>query len=398
MARRGKGKVQEEGSSRTGQVPQTLVPPQQLIDEDLPLNPNLDSESLENEGSGGEKKKGRGKAKGVPNNHNLEVHIYQGRIVTPEVVREISILFSQNIIGPWIRYTEYPEDERETLFARFKEIKFAYTCTEEELKAAMLKTCSILFKDWMFLLRKKIFKKYLTKEARKTHPPNNVPVKVWEKMVDKWMDEDWQEKSQRNKSNRDYLKMHHTAGSIPIAKYKYEQVKTTGVEPSPIECFKMLHMSKTKDGGKEWASEKAEALHATLEAKKASAQDQGLETDELDIYREVVGEGSHGRVLGMGSGIKAKDVYGCCERSCKRARVDKTEELELKIKNMEEELQQYKAMKDELEQLKATQEEVKQMRELMKVMMSQSNIQLPPTTADVSPNCPDNGVEHTMHD
>ncbi|TXG58070.1 hypothetical protein EZV62_015899 [Acer yangbiense] len=223
----------------------------------------------------------------------------------------------------------------------------------------------------MFLLRKKIFKKYLTKEARKAHPPNNVLVKVWEKMVDKWMDEDWQEQSQRNKSNRDSLKMHHTAGSIPIAKYKYEQVKTTGVEPSPIECFKMFHMSKTKDGEKEWASERQKlCMYAMLEAKKASAQDQGLEIDELNIYHEVVGEGSRGRVLGMGSGIKAKDVYGCCERSCKRARVDRTEELELKIKNMEEELQQYKAMKDELEQLKATQEEVKQMRELMKVMMS----------------------------
>ena len=36
-------------------------------------------------------------------------------------------------------------------------------------------------------------------------------------------------------------------------------------------------------------------------------------------------------------------------------------------------------MKDALEQLKATQEEVKQMREFMKVMMPQSNIQLPPT-------------------
>ncbi|TXG72813.1 hypothetical protein EZV62_001392 [Acer yangbiense] len=143
--------------------------------------------------------------------------------------------------------------------------------------------------------------------------------------------------------------MHHTTSSIPIAKYRYEQVKTTGIEPSPIECFKMFHMSKTKDGGKEWASEKAEALYAKLEAKKASAQDQGLETDELNIYHEVVGKASHGPVLGMGSGIKAKDVYGCCERSCKRERVDKTEELKLKIKNMEEELQQYKAIKDELE-------------------------------------------------
>ncbi|KAL5758261.1 hypothetical protein ACOSP7_020872 [Xanthoceras sorbifolium] len=262
-------------------------------------------------------KKGRGKGKGGPNNHNLKV------------VREISILFSQNIIGAWIRYIEYPEDERETLFARFKEIKFAYTCTEEELKATI----------------NSIFKKYPTKEARKAHPPDNVPVKVWEQMVDKWMDED----CQRNKSNRECLKMHHTAGSVPNTKYKYEQVKTIGIEPSPIEYFKIFHMSKTKDGEKEWASEYAEALHvcAKLEAKKESAQDQGFKIDELNIYHEVVGKASHGRVLGIGLGIKANDVYGCCKGSCKRARVDKNEELELKIKNMEEELQQYKVMKDD---------------------------------------------------
>ncbi|KAK4848711.1 hypothetical protein QYF36_016433 [Acer negundo] len=83
--------------------------------------------------------------------------------------------------------------------------------------------------------------------------------------------------------------MHHTAGSIPIAKYKYEQAK--------------------------------------LEVKKASAQDQGFEIDGLNIHREVVGKASHGRVLGMGLGIKAKDVYGCCEGSCKHARVNKTKEL-----------------------------------------------------------------------
>ncbi|KAL5785200.1 hypothetical protein ACOSQ2_007592 [Xanthoceras sorbifolium] len=116
---------------------------------------------------------------------------------------------------------------------------------------------------------------------------------------------------------------------------------------SHYKCFKIFHMSKTKDGGKEWASEHAEALH-------------------LNIYRKVIGKASHGRVLDMGSGIKTNDVYGCCEGSCKRARVDKNEELELKIKNMEEELQQYKVMKGEFEQLKATQEEVKQMREFMK--------------------------------
>ncbi|KAH7566441.1 hypothetical protein JRO89_XS08G0161600 [Xanthoceras sorbifolium] len=137
-------------------------------------------ECPEIEGSGGEKRKGRGKAKGVPNNHNLEMHIYQGR--------------------------------------------FSSHC----------------------------------------------------------------------------------------------KVKMTGIKPSLIECFKIFHLSKTKYGGKEWASKHAEALHAKLKAKKVSAQDQGFEIDESNIYREVVGKASHGRVLGMGSGIKANDIYGCCKGSCFR--------------------------------------------------------------------------------
>ncbi|KAL5857409.1 hypothetical protein ACOSQ3_004867 [Xanthoceras sorbifolium] len=204
--------------------------------------------------------KGRGKAKGVPNNHNLEV------------VREISILFSQ----------------RETLFARFKEIKFAYTCTEEELKVAMLKTCSFLFKDWMLLLRKPIFKKYLTKKARKAHSPDNVPIKVWEKMVDKWMDEGWQILF----LHKNCLKMHHTASLVSIAKYKYEQIK---------------------DDGEEWASEHTEALYVCIT----------FYIQFVFNFFKLFRKASHGQVLSMGSGIKAMDVYGCCKESCKRARVDK---------------------------------------------------------------------------
>ncbi|KAH7575563.1 hypothetical protein JRO89_XS02G0147400 [Xanthoceras sorbifolium] len=126
--------------------------------------------------------------------------------------------------------------------------------------------------------------------------------------------------------------MHHTASLVSIAKYKYEQIK---------------------DDGEEWASEHTEALYVKLEVKKASVQDQGFETDGLNIYRSVVRKASHGQVLSMGSGIKAMDVYGCCKES---------------------------SMKDEFEQLKATQEEVKQMREFMKVIMFQSNIQLPSST------------------
>ncbi|KAK4847845.1 hypothetical protein QYF36_006454 [Acer negundo] len=212
-------------------------------------------------GSTGAKRKVRGKARGVAYGaHDLEVNIYQGRIVTPVAVREISIIFYQNIIGPWIKYKEYPDEEQEALFARFKQIQcFHYT-------------------------------------YRIAHPPDNVSPVVWKEMVDKWMDAKCQNKSKKSPNSQKSVQMCHTAGSVSFAKYKYEQVKQTGVEPNPIDSFKKFNMSKTKDGEAKWSKE--------------AAANQDYKVDDWDIYLEVVGEASHGHVVGLGRGMKPEDVFG----------------------------------------------------------------------------------------
>ena len=57
--------------------------------------------------------------------------------------------------------------------------------------------------------------------------------------------------------------------------------------------------------------------------KKAKAISKGTKTNDYHIFREVVGEQNHGRILGMGIGIKAKDVYSLtssgkgCSKHCK---------------------------------------------------------------------------------
>ncbi|KAK1560749.1 hypothetical protein Q3G72_030485 [Acer saccharum] len=96
---------------------------------------------------------------------------------------------------------------------------------------------------------------------RIAHPSNNVSPVVWKQMVDKWMGAKWQDKSKKNANNQSCVQMHHATGSVSFAKYKYEQVKQTGVEPSPIDCFKKFNMSKTKDGEAKWSSERAKVLH-----------------------------------------------------------------------------------------------------------------------------------------
>ncbi|TXG64426.1 hypothetical protein EZV62_011420 [Acer yangbiense] len=141
-----------------------------------------------------------------------------------------------------------------------------------------------LMKDGM----KPIFKKYESLKDRIAHPPNNVSPVVWKQMVDKWMGAKWQDKSKKNANNQSCVQMHHATGSVSFAKYKYEQV-----------------------------------------------------------YIYTFGEASHGRLVGLGRGMKPEDVFGT-GGSCKRARVGAA--LEVKIKSMKEELQQFKAMQEENEE------------------------------------------------
>jgi hypothetical protein len=43
------------------------------------------------------------------------------------------------------------------------------------------------------------------------------------------------------------------------------------------------------------------------------------EVDDWNIYRKVVGGPSHGRILGLGAGIKCKDVYPSPNQTCNKS-------------------------------------------------------------------------------
>ncbi|KAF2299884.1 hypothetical protein GH714_005658 [Hevea brasiliensis] len=93
------------------------------------------------------------------------------QFITPEAVHEISNLFHQHIHGDWINFTEYPKTELDTLFARFKESGFTYTCFEEELREVFTLYVKNRYTDWMSKLRKKVFDKYETIEECYKHSP-----------------------------------------------------------------------------------------------------------------------------------------------------------------------------------------------------------------------------------
>ncbi|KAI9182753.1 hypothetical protein LWI28_028598 [Acer negundo] len=54
-----------------------------------------------------------------------------------------------------------------------------------------------------------------------------------------------------------------------------------------------------------------DGIKEKMESKKRSAAaNQDYKVDDWDIYLEVVGEASHGHVVGLGRGMKPEDVFG----------------------------------------------------------------------------------------
>nr|XP_023892709.1 uncharacterized protein LOC112004713 [Quercus suber]XP_023892710.1 uncharacterized protein LOC112004713 [Quercus suber]XP_023892711.1 uncharacterized protein LOC112004713 [Quercus suber]XP_023892713.1 uncharacterized protein LOC112004713 [Quercus suber]XP_023892714.1 uncharacterized protein LOC112004713 [Quercus suber] len=187
----------------------------------------------------------------------------------------------------------------------------------------------------MFRIRDTIFQKYKAKEDRYKNGPSFIPTPFWKEMVDKWMEGDWGETSSTNKENKNKSKIFSTTGFVPMAKYRYEMYLETGSEPSPIDCFKKFH---TKKDGKEWATDHAKTLYEKIDAIKAKAISEGTKTNDYQIFRGVVGEPSHGCVLGMGIGIKAKGVYGLtssskgCSKCCREDFTKEKEDLEVRLR------------------------------------------------------------------
>ncbi|KAL0016765.1 hypothetical protein SO802_003834 [Lithocarpus litseifolius] len=152
-----------------------------------------------------------------------------------------------------------------------------------------------------------------------------------------------EEKSDRNKTNRkENQAVIATTSSVPMAKRKRELEEKNGCKPSPIECFKSMHMKKD---GVTFASEKAQKLYGEI-------------VNDSQIFFKVTGPPTHGRVLDIGAGVKPNDVYGPssssqCSKRCQVDRLKEKEDFELRFKEAEDKSSAEKMeLQGEINQLK----------------------------------------------
>ncbi|CAI0626223.1 unnamed protein product, partial [Linum tenue] len=106
-----------------------------------------------------------------------------------------------------------------------------------------------------------------------------------------------------------------------------------------MDLWKRQHMKKNK----EFSTPKAQEINDEMEKRVAEARAKGEEPNHWDIYRQVVGEPRKGRVLGMGLGVTAADVYGYastdgCSKRCQEDRLKEKEKSDAVIKELQEKI------------------------------------------------------------
>ena len=97
-----------------------------------------------------------------------------------------------------------------------------------------------------------------------------------------------------------------------------------------------------------------------METKKLEAESKGEVMNEKQIYFEVTGPPTCGRVLGMGAGIKPRDMYGItssiqgCRKECQKDHLKEKEEFKACLKEMEDmRLAKKKEMEERIFQMEA---------------------------------------------
>ncbi|CAN1124805.1 hypothetical protein LINPERPRIM_LOCUS31296 [Linum perenne] len=80
-----------------------------------------------------------------------------------------------------------------------------------------------------------------------------------------------------------------------------------------------------------------------MKARQAACIDEGVTPNDWDIYYDVIEQPKHGRVLGMGAGVKVSDVSGYstdngCSKRCKEDRMKEKEKTDTLLKDTQDKL------------------------------------------------------------
>ncbi|XP_040369687.1 uncharacterized protein LOC112190073 isoform X2 [Rosa chinensis] len=148
-------------------------------------------------------------------------------------------------------------------------------------------------------------------EERFCRPDNAIDRDQWIRFVTHLDDEDTKTKAAINVSNRSQRVMHHSTSTrtFPAVVYEWQVENRVEEEPDRLEIFKLTHRKK----GKQNEYVDAASTKAVQDLEKAEEERKKLNVDitpqvREDIYAQVLGPEKRNRVRGLGAGVRWRDV------------------------------------------------------------------------------------------
>ncbi|GFP79089.1 hypothetical protein PHJA_000052400 [Phtheirospermum japonicum] len=140
-------------------------------------------------------------------------------------------------------------------------------------------------------------------------PPQGITVENWQVLIDYFESDEFKEVSDRNKRNRDKLKMAHTCGTKSIAQYCYEERdQETGQEPTRTSTWMKTRFSNKK---KDWIDDASrEAYEDIMKLQNEGGVDTEGPVSEDEAFIKVLGPEKPSRLRGCGDGLKPPSKRG----------------------------------------------------------------------------------------
>ncbi|XP_043687460.1 uncharacterized protein LOC122638672 [Telopea speciosissima] len=240
----------------------------------------------------------------------------------------------------------------------------------EDKRKWVEKKLSKRWRDFKHLIKSNVFNKYSTHEERLAHLDARVPLEQWNILLETWSQDSSQiisERNSRHSSNREYS---HTTGKTPFAVIRERKRKEhpDGLPPSRMELFKTTFTKKDGSSAYPIVEKKIAKMDEKLSKLPVQMRDDSDMQDK--IFRETIGEDTHGRVRMYGVGLTPKQIHGT---AAKRAASYSRENAQLRTHFMmlQETINEHRAeineLKDKYEMLQA------QMEKCLRVMKGQQS-------------------------
>ncbi|GAV64371.1 Transposase_24 domain-containing protein [Cephalotus follicularis] len=260
----------------------------------------------------------RGPARGV--NMPVTPALRPVRIVTctgcfedEDVKHQITVLVRDRFQGPYIHWSDWPQDERDCVWSKLQEY-FNFGDSVAVARDAFERYCTTNYPKWLHVARKLSMKNAgklrVLDERCKKFPPYYIRDHIWAQMVDKFLEPSFKEKQKIAAINRaSEVYVLYTGGSMPMEK-RMKKAEIDGKE------FSSVYLDTHRKDGEDAPAivqERVQKYKASIrDQSSAQASGENPRPTPFDphAWSEATGGVRKGKIRGLGNYFNAAQLLG----------------------------------------------------------------------------------------